>query len=497
MSNSNSNQHGKRERPHSSGSIDSIESIESTIPRQKKQRTTTYHNDEEARLGKWDLIIEGNVENLSNMTIESLFHACWANRLDIAKILIQRYGININEINCTGKSLLHDQSILRNIDCVHFLLEHGINVNIRKLKTKRTPLYIACKHDLAECIPLLLEKGADPKLSDINYITPLYLACKNGYVESARLILEHSINTLDTARDNSYTPLIISCLYNQVECVRLLLEKGADTTKVKKNRVTPLYLACQEGHVECASLILEHSTESIQRYTKNGTTPLSIACKNGHIECVRLLLEKGADINHKTRKFSKTPLFIACEYGQIECVRLLLEKGVDISKSNKFGVTPLLIACKYDYVECVRLLLEKGADTTKADRYGTTPIYITCQKGYIDCVRTLLHYGVSVVNKKCINVAINKKHWIIVSLLLDYGAPIDERYNILRPQRIHSIEDKCAICMDSTKDLVLLAPCGHSCCCRDCMIPMISDDMLKCPLCRIKVACTLLLPKRD
>merc|ERR1712142_1260320 len=42
---------------------------------------------------------------------------------------------------------------------------------------------------------------------------------------------------------------------------------------------------------------------------------------------------------------------------------------------------------------------------------------------------------------------------------------------------------ECIICMEGMKE-VMMEPCGHVCCCRNCALSMRTGNRLKCPVCR-------------
>ena len=42
---------------------------------------------------------------------------------------------------------------------------------------------------------------------------------------------------------------------------------------------------------------------------------------------------------------------------------------------------------------------------------------------------------------------------------------------------------ECIICMEGMKE-VMMEPCGHVCCCRNCAMAMRTNNRLRCPVCR-------------
>jgi len=54
----------------------------------------------------------------------------------------------------------------------------------------------------------------------------------------------------------------------------------------------------------------------------------------------------------------------------------------------------------------------------------------------------------------------------------------DMRVNIAVPETL-----ECIICMEGRKE-VMMEPCGHVCCCRNCAMAMRNNNRLRCPVCR-------------
>ena len=168
-----------------------------------------------------------------------------------------------------------------------------VNVNCVKGADRSTPLCeaveSACalsnrartKASLKKIVLLLLDRGANPNLGDINGWTPL-----------------HSTNPRKGNED----------------IVQLLLERGAD----------PDLAATNSG-------------------TGTGTTLLHLAAERGNIDVTQLLLDRGAK-HTNTSHYGHTPLHYAAMEGHKDIVRLLLNAGADPNKENDRRETPLLVA---------------------------------------------------------------------------------------------------------------------------------------------------------
>ena len=407
------------------------------------------------------ILLEYNTEIIHQCTKDGstpLFAACHEGQTECVRLILSKDTETIPIPGAGGHTPLIIACSLGNIDCVRLLLDHNADIS-QSDPRGATSLEKATLNGHADCVSLLLERGADPNQTDNNGLTPLHAACHAG----------------------------------RTECIRLLIDHGAVILQRSQRGVTPLLMACQQGHTDCVSLLLEKGACPNYKYHQNNVSPFYMACYKGHTDCARLLLDHGADIN-ATEIRGFTSLMIACEKGNLDCVRLLLEHDADTSLGNLNGATPLFMACQEGYTECASLILLKSTVTINTPRNdGTTPLHIACQLGHVECVRLLLEHDADTNDVQCANFAMENKHWDIVSLLLTHGAPVEKQYALLRPQRLRTHEDICTVCLDPNKELVSFLPCGHSCCCRDCLVPMVQDG-IKCPLCRTTVTDTLFLP---
>jgi ankyrin repeat protein len=65
------------------------------------------------------------------------------------------------------------------------LLANGANANAQETDSGNTPLYIAASFGREDVVGLLLEKGADPNIVNLEGWSPLHAALVNGYKDIA------------------------------------------------------------------------------------------------------------------------------------------------------------------------------------------------------------------------------------------------------------------------------------------------------------------------
>ena len=109
-----------------------------------------------------------------------------------------------------------------------FLNEPGsVIVNTKRDGTGETALHIVVARKDETWLSYLLQKGANPNLSDRKGVTPLMLATQLGFVEGAARLIKSKAN-VDGANRSGETPLIRAVQLRNPEMVRLLLKSGAN-----------------------------------------------------------------------------------------------------------------------------------------------------------------------------------------------------------------------------------------------------------------------------
>jgi hypothetical protein len=118
----------------------------------------------------------------------------------------------------------------------------------------------------------------------------LLAAAQNGYADCVSLLLDKGAEpNRFNGRDGAF-PLLWAAGHGHTDCVRLLLDNGADPNGVnEKNGTFPLLVAAQNGHAGCVRLLLDHSADMLQFHRLTGTTPLQVALRNRHWVVVRML----------------------------------------------------------------------------------------------------------------------------------------------------------------------------------------------------------------
>jgi ankyrin repeat protein len=210
---------------------------------------------------------------------------------DVARFLLEK-GADPNLADKTGRAALYatvdahtmpasnrpspDESDneITSLNLIKFLLAHGAQVNTQlkaqqpyrtkvdrgadsMLTTGTTPIIRAAKAGDSVVIALLLEKGADPKLTTRNAINPIMAAAGLGTKE------EDTIGRKKTEKE-------------AIDSIDLCLKAGLDINAVDSTGKTALHGAAQKGWDQVVQYLADHGAR-VNVKDKKGLTPLDAA----------------------------------------------------------------------------------------------------------------------------------------------------------------------------------------------------------------------------
>jgi ankyrin len=298
-----------------------------------------------------------DLEEFFNWAIKNgrglLNDACKKNRIDIAKMLLER---NVDIEKCMGNPL-HTACKYNHVEMVKVLLDHGMDIETLAYG-HATPLYSACQQNSIDVIKYLLERGAS---QDNKNYCPLSIACITNNVEVIKILLDQGINITSDAL--TYLPK--ACEDGKIEIVKILLDYGANilsTMRYSYKDSTSIYLTCMNKNLDILKILLQHCVKIDKHYL----IEISINyIKPGYRKVIKMLIDYGADVN-KHMLHQQMPLDYACRSGAIDIVAMLLHCNANIKGEN--GFRAIVNARSSRSVEIIKLLLENGADYTSVSK---------------------------------------------------------------------------------------------------------------------------------
>jgi len=182
--------------------------------------------------------------------------------------------------------------------------------------------------------------------------TPLHIACVRGHYLVVNMMIGKGAN-LNIKNINGVTPLHAAMNFGHADIAKLLILNGADINIKTANGWSPLHTASYNGHIGIVELLLEKGY-NINTLTNDGWTPLYTAIQANHDEVVKCLIGMGADIN---LQYKRGNLFYTTKtekiYTSAVITKYLLNASALIEQKN------ILLKQKKKKIKLTKKLFEK------------------------------------------------------------------------------------------------------------------------------------------
>lgn len=343
----------------------------------------------------------GNI-NLFNLLVSKgarvendsiLFYAVYGMNLEIIKILLKRFKIEVDirrepdgltplAVAC----LYGDDEDERLIDIVNFLIHSGSDVNTRDndgcsllmlLSASEKNLFNEEKDE--SIFEILIKHGADINAQDPHGKTALMYAAEKDNKYTLKRLLEAGAST--NIKDN--------------------IDKGRTVFSYTKN---PLIL----------NILKRHKTAKKNSFYNN--THWFDAAITGDVVLIKKYLKKGISID-VTDEDGDTALIIASSYGYLNVVDLLIKKGANVNFQNDKGRTAVMTASSKGEIATLDLLIKAKAKINMQDEDGSTAVMKALN---INTIKYLLK------NRANIEICTNDRKDLIDSLIIDFRNRIKE-----------------------------------------------------------------------
>ncbi|XP_046339940.2 ankyrin repeat domain-containing protein 29-like [Haliotis rufescens] len=303
--------------------------------------------------------VQGHVDINGQYGRTSVMLAARRGHRDVFAVVMRKGG-NASLVDIDGDNILHLACLGGNVMLVKYILTQNIaDINCRGFYG-RTPLMFAATEGHRDVFDLVMRKGGNASLVDINGDNILHLACLGGNVEMIKYILFQNISDINCRGLNGRKPLMFAATEGHRDVFDLVKRKGGNASVVDINGENILHSACLGGNVEMVKYILSQNISDINCKRVDGRTPLLVAAAEGHKDVFDLLVSKGGDVSAVDGDGS-TILHVACFCGQVEMVKHILSQDiVDIHAKDKYGDIAVMIATRRKHIKVYDLIISQG-----------------------------------------------------------------------------------------------------------------------------------------
>lgn len=221
-----------------------------------------------------------------------------------------------------------------------------ITANINALVDGETVLTRACRKGLAQCIPLLLQAGADVNLANEQKNLPIGIAAAAGHTNCVTKLFAFE----DAGHGDFYAPKLNHVAFHS--------PKGFEFYASQ--------LAARGGHYDMLQTLQGHGANPMLIASNKKTLLHYAACndKNKSSQCINLLLDQDVPID-AVDKFDNTALHLAAGAGAADCIAVLTARNAKTTGKNQDNITPIFLTCKKGDPKSLQHLL---AATPPAER---------------------------------------------------------------------------------------------------------------------------------
>ncbi|XP_039201373.1 transient receptor potential cation channel subfamily A member 1 [Crotalus tigris] len=269
-----------------------------------------------------------------------------------------------------------------------------------------TPLHWATKKHQTESIKLLLSRGANPNILNVNMIAPLHWALHYLLDDLVTIFLECSNTNINLEGEGGNTPILLACYKDNPTALKILIEKGGDICKVNNMGCMPVHAAAFSGSKLCLEMIIKRGEQlgyspknHINFINNEKSSPLHLAVQSRDVEMIKMCIEYGAQIDLK-QSDNCTALHIAAIQGATEIIELLMSaySGEEclINASDENKETLLHRAALFDHDEMTDYLISKGANIDSVDIEGRTPLILATSRASWKIVNLLISKGANI-----------------------------------------------------------------------------------------------------
>lgn len=360
-----------------------------------------------------DLLIthSHSLNNVDEHGHNLIFDAVSNGNKDLISKVAKNKDVDINQIDKSGKTILHQSSVLKNSDIAIDLMDKGANPTIKDSEGKNFLFYAASNGIESESI---IEKA-------------ISMGCNiNSRNNDNQTILMETF--LAFAK---LSPQEIDRRASLLSMVRKLIKEGVEVDSEDNNNETVLFIAVRSKDMDSVLLLLEEDEIDINHQNINGDTVLDVAVFDGieNLDLILILLDSGANPNlkdkndktiveklihailylHHNIKRDETVKDLNVEGKYMVVLKELLENStINLNNLNSKGQPLFFDSVLYQNENLFKLLRSFGCDINKKDKEGKNIIHTLLEyakkneyktKELKDILKNLIVLGVDVNSK--------------------------------------------------------------------------------------------------
>lgn len=229
-----------------------------------------------------------------------IHYACAAGNLDLVKLLVEVYHVDVDDKDCGNSSPVHHSAASGHIDIVDYLVKAGCNIHHRS-NSGKTALWKAASNGHREIVHFLYALGVDIDIPNQVGETVLFECSRKISLIAilADLVQFGASLTLTDVEMNSVLHLV--SVAGNTLAAEVLISAGADVNSVNQYGNRPLHNAVMQGQTAVAITLLNNGANSLKCNVSH-QSPLYVAMLHLQMNSCRLLRFAGTRLTSKERE---------------------------------------------------------------------------------------------------------------------------------------------------------------------------------------------------
>lgn len=409
-----------------------------------------------------------------NQSTPSILHGCAHGESDNEAIVfaLVKHGVNVDAVDERDRTPLYIAVQNSLVNVTKALIKCRANVNTAGELQSLTPLILCAGQSSTsidansqeryirslKVLNILLESGADLRLTDSKGYTALHHAIENNNILGTLKLIQwgahHNSFTAETiqqafettvARNHFEIAFFILLYFYKVFCsfsfqFYCKMKEGLmNVEKVKANNFRLIVEQCLSEMLAVQFPLKESSTVEPQEMT------LKIICRHAVLRKLNYSLFEKNQLGLPTANLLRRYIFFDTDFSEVsvsllsdvhvatytgDIASIILKANQQIANIPLNDHTLLEIAISRKSIFITNLLLKHGADPNVETTEGLKPLHLSCFHGCLSITQCLLEFGadVNAYDKQGnlpIHTACSAGHFHIAELLIKHGSICD------------------------------------------------------------------------